>query len=126
MTNSNTICIKSADIFIGLMTASFHPKLIEIAMLVIDLIQNAGISVCITSAYRPNDEGSVHKYGRGLDFRTWDMSPDFIAELCDEINQIWTYDHDRREIQCLIYHDTGRGPHLHLQVCDKTKKSNAV
>lgn len=112
--------IKSASILIGLLSKKFHPALTEITAYVINKIQQADIAVTITSAYRPLDEKSVHRYMRGIDFRTWDMDEKFINDLCVAVNTRWRYDPERPEKECLIYHDTGRGAHLHLQVHDAT------
>lgn len=118
----NGVAIKSTSIFIGLMAQQFDPMLCKIAAEVIIRIQAANIYPVITSAYRPQDERSVHKYLRGLDFRTWDMKNGFISSICNDINSKWCYDPDRPDKDCLIFHDTGRGEHLHLQVHPNTVK----
>lgn len=116
--------VKSTEIFLGVLYNKFDPMLCEIAAVLVTRIQAADIVPVITSAYRPKDEDSVHKYMRGLDFRTHDMTNGFIITLCNEINTRWMYDPSRSDMDCLIFHDTGRGPHLHLQVHPNTSRVN--
>ena len=82
-----------------------------------------GTEQLITSLYRIGDTG-VHGQlpVRGVDMR---CREDVIGYHVEEyINSRWVYDDDRPSLQVCIYHDTGRGKHIHLQVSNKTQRSN--
>lgn len=114
------ILIKSKEIFRVLMSKTYPQDLIDIALEVLD-----GIAILeealptITSAYREDDPG-VHGYCRGLDFRSWHIKGFELDRICSQINKKWQYDPERPEMVCLMHHDIGRGPHLHLQVHPNT------
>lgn len=60
---------------------------------------------------------------RALDLRSHDdhgKQYPWVNALVRIINIRWVYDQSRPEKKCAVYHDIGRGPHLHFQVCDKT------
>jgi len=102
------------------MLYAYSRVLTEIALYVMAKITTvAEANPVITSAYRVGDSG-VHGHMRGIDFRTWYLDQTFIDELCDDVNNTWVYDPERPEKEVLIYHDVGRGPHLHLQVHPNT------
>lgn len=44
----------------------------------------------------------------------------WVTELVRIINIRWQYDPARPAKSCAMYHDVGRGNHLHFQVCDAT------
>jgi len=115
------VTIKSAKIFEALAIYAYPKSLIEIALFIIMKMESIEVEPVVTSAYRKDDTG-VHGNFRGLDFRTWDLNQIFIDELCDEVNRIWLYDPERPEKVCLLFHDVGRGPHLHLQVHPRTRR----
>jgi len=115
------ILIKSDKIFAGLVENSFHSILVEMTLDACKLFHRISFIPVITSAYRENDSG-VHGYYRGIDFRSRSMSQSSIFDICEKINNRYQYDPDRPEKECLIYHDTGRGPHLHLQSHPNTKR----
>lgn len=93
-----------------------HPKL---RFLVRDVqsiyASQTGKETVITSLFRIGDEG-VHGTLplRGVDIRCRDM--DLGEYIADYVNEQWTYDPDRPHMKCVIFHDTGSGLHLHLQV----------
>lgn len=116
------ITIKDSDVFAALIAGQYHPTLVIIGMEIIDHLLSYSRRPTITSAFRLYDSG-VHGHGRGLDFRTWDLDDEFVKRLCDEVNKTWIYDYKRPEMACLIFHDTGQGPHLHLQVHPNTRKA---
>lgn len=75
----------------------------------------------VTSAHRVGDKG-VHGTipVRGLDLRCHD---DFIGRRIEEhVNNSYIYDFKRPDKRCCIYHDVGKGKHIHLQVHPNTKK----
>ncbi len=76
--------------------------------------------IIITCAFEKRSYNSVHstKPYRGVDIR----SRVFVdpQKIVDEINEAWIYDPERLDMDCAIYHNSGRGPHIHLQVHDNT------
>ena len=79
------------------------------------------IDITITQGYEKRDYISVHSMIplRGVDIRSRNFkNPQCIADF---INEFWIYDPERPEKKCAIYHDVGRGAHLHLQACDNTQ-----
>ena len=99
----------------NLMAVEYDEQLINLALWVSHRLDK----FCITSAYRLNDPG-VHGTipCRGLDIRSFlYKDPD---DICRDINEHWIYDASRPSIKCALYHDVGKGPHIHLQVCAKT------
>lgn len=91
-----------------------HPTLEEVAL----QIYHLGFDT-ITSAYRPDDNG-VHGTMpiRGLDFRCRD--PIIGKKLEEYINERWIYDPDRSDKNVALFHDIGKGAHLHVQVHPNT------
>jgi hypothetical protein len=74
-----------------------------------------GKEAVVTSLYRIDDNG-VHGTLplRACDLRCRDAA---IGEnIAAELNGRWTYDPMRPEMASVIFHDVGRGAHLHLQV----------
>ena len=79
-----------------------------------------GVEFIITSLYRINDNG-VHGQLplRGIDLRCRD---DNLGELIEaDLNSIYEYDPNRSSKKVCMYHDTGLGKHLHLQVHPNTR-----
>lgn len=116
------VVIKSSDIFLGILKQKFDGNLCDIVANIISKMHSAGITPVITSAYRPKDTNSVHSQMRGIDIRTHNLTMGFIMSLCNDTNTKWKYDPGRPNMDCLIYHDTGRGPHLHVQTHPNTIK----
>ena len=79
-----------------------------------------GVEFTITSIYRIGDNG-VHGQlpVRGLDLRCWNDSLGMMIE--EDLNSVYLYDPNRHSKKVCIYHDTGRGAHLHLQVHANTR-----
>lgn len=82
----------------------------------------AGIDPVITEIWRPAGlygYASVHEVGRGVDFRSRDLTAEQIAEICRRVNETFCYRAgDGRELKALDYHTAGTGAHLHGQVPD--------
>lgn len=60
---------------------------------------------------------------RAFDIRSRDENGvefPWVQRLVAIINKRWIYDPARPAKSCAMYHDVGKGPHLHFQVCDKT------
>jgi hypothetical protein len=74
-----------------------------------------------TSLYRIDDPG-VHGTLplRGVDLREKNYAVGRIKEAW--VNNLWQYDYERPEKKVAIYHNTGSGYHLHLQVHKNTRK----
>lgn len=77
-------------------------------------------AIVITCAYEERAYPSVHSTTplRGIDIRS-SIYKDPLA-VVRRINENWIYNPDAPEKVCALYHDTGRGPHIHLQVHDNT------
>jgi hypothetical protein len=77
------------------------------------------ISFTITSLFRIDDPG-VHGILplRGVDLRV----NNYLLGKCIEtlINKHWRYDHTRPGLKCALFHDIGKGFHLHLQTHSNT------
>lgn len=76
--------------------------------------------ILITQGYEKRDYVSVHSMipFRGVDIRSWIY--DDPQSVVDGINKHWIYDESRPGKKCAMYHDTGRGAHIHLQVHNNT------
>lgn len=75
----------------------------------------------VTSLYRVGDNG-VHGT---LPLRATDLrctSDELGSYIEDRVNSLWAYDHNRPKMKVCIYHDVGRGKHLHIQVHSNTKR----
>jgi hypothetical protein len=75
----------------------------------------------ITSLYRMDDPG-VHGCLplRGIDIRCLDDEEG--ANLESMVNSRWKYDPSRPHLKVCMYHDVGRGKHIHLQVHPYTER----
>jgi len=96
----------------------WHFKLEELFMWICERKDD----VLITCGYEDRSYPSVHSVLplRGLDIRSRIyMDP---GKLCSQINAAWSYDPVRPLKPCALYHNTGRGNHIHLQVCTETTK----
>lgn len=63
---------------------------------------------------------------RAFDLRSRDEQGNsfpWVNELVRIINIRWAYDPARPAKSCAMYHNIGRGNHLHFQVCDATRKN---
>jgi len=100
----------------------WHPLLKELVKDVEDMLKAiTGTEPTLTSDYRPGDKG-VHGTIplRGADVRCHDQH---VGEkVAGKMNQQWEYDHARRWMVCVIFHDVGQGAHLHCQVHPNTRK----
>ena len=77
--------------------------------------------IVITEGYRDqlhsNDLHGVIPV-RAIDIRSWIYdNPEKIEQI---INTRYTYDPQRPEYQCCVYHTTGHGMHFHIQVHPRT------
>jgi len=79
-----------------------------------------GKPLVITSIFRPGDKG-VHGYWRGIDIRTYYYLAEEITEILEFINKTLPYGYGA--YKTALYHNTGQGDHIHIQVSrnDHTK-----
>lgn len=118
----SNIGVKSEKILLALMLNEYDPILCLIALDVAEKIINYGKTPMVTSAFRDDDVG-VHgqKPCRGIDLRSRDLRRTQAIAITDEINQKWIYDQSRPDLKVIVFHDTGRGPHFHIQSHPRTK-----
>lgn len=110
------ITIKDHTVLAGMMRRASHPVLIDLCVWFVVRYSNT----VFTCAFEERDYPSVHSTDplRGMDVRsTVFKNPQAVA---DDVNNNWIYDPGRPWLNCAVYHDMGRGAHIHLQVCDKT------
>jgi hypothetical protein len=116
------ITFRDSKCFMALLYVTVDPKLRTILAYLAGLLGR----FTITSTHREGDTG-VHGTNplRGIDIRHWDL-PISPEEICDQVNSRWAYDPDRPHMQCAIFHDVGKGAHLHFQVHPKTALRSAA
>jgi len=108
---------KGKDIIFGLMFYKFDPMLCRI----VRWICEEWSEVIITESYRDkrhkNDLHGVIPV-RAIDLRSLIyVKPELVA---NKINKHWQYDPERPSMKVAVYHDTGEGPHFHVQVHPNT------
>lgn len=84
--------------------------------------ETTGEEAVVTSLFRIGDKG-VHGQ---LPLRAIDLRCDDAVvgtAIAGKINAVWSYDPNRRWMSCVMYHDVGQGPHLHLQVHPNTVRA---
>jgi len=110
------ITIKDTEVLNSILTHRAHPKMVE---LIVWFTVRYSQTV-FTCAFEARDYPSVHDEDpyRGMDVRSWVF--DDPQAVVDDINNHFQYDPERPEIKTAIYHDVGRGRHIHLQVHDRT------
>ena len=115
------IAIKDTPVLMQLMTMEYHPRLVMIVAYITDMWDRT----VITSAYRGGDKG-VHGTDpcRAVDIRSWIFSNP--TKVTARINQDWEYDPERPEMIVALYHDIGKGEHIHLQVHNNTRRRRTV
>ena len=110
------VSIKNLEVLESLMIHPAHPVLIDLQKWFCARYS----TVMFTGGYEERDYPSVHSTipYRGMDVRSRVYeNPQGVA---DDVNAHWQYDPERPEMLCAIYHDTGRGKHIHLQVHRRT------
>ena len=114
---------KDEEVLRGMLSVRWHPILINIYEW---LDERHGEQVIVTCAYEDRDYPSTHSMDplRAFDIRSWVF--DDPQKIVDEINIYWLYDFDRPTKKTAIYHDTGRGAHIHVQVHDNTIKNGLI
>jgi len=112
------IRVKDIETLRSLLVHPAHPRLMEL----VGWFCGHYPDTIITCGYEMRDYPSVHSVIplRGLDVRSRGYADP--GDVADQVNKQWIYDPARPERLCAIYHDTGRGKHIHLQVHDRTQK----
>ena len=77
------------------------------------------VVMLITSIFRVGDSG-VHGFWRGVDIRTSNLRSGEAQSLVDWVNARFIYDPERPELTVALFHNAGRGSHIHLQVHPNT------
>lgn len=110
------IRIKDHGVLMGMLTYPAHPKLIELLCWFVVRYSET----VFTCGYEKRDYPSVHSClpFRGMDVRS--RIYDDPQAVVDDVNAHWQYDTDRPWYPCAVYHNVGRGAHIHLQVHDQT------
>jgi hypothetical protein len=116
------ISIKNTTVLKGLLIHQSHPELIRLLAWV--AVRCPKDDIVITCGWEPRNYSSTHNTVplRAIDIRSSTFVDPTAVE--EDVNRHWVYDLERPEMKCAIFHDTGRGPHLHLQVHDNTKQTN--
>lgn len=77
----------------------------------------------VTCAYRkkrhPNDLHGTNPV-RAKDIRSWCY--DKPTQVVNVINKVWEYDYKRPGKKVAVYHNSGEGYHIHLQVHPNTRR----
>jgi hypothetical protein len=112
------IQIKDTTVLEGLLTFPAHPTLIKLlAWFSIRYSQTV-----ITCGWEKRGRPSTHDC---IPYRAVDVRSTVFEHPEDveaDINQHWIYDPERHDMRCAVYHDIGRGAHIHLQVHELTKR----
>jgi hypothetical protein len=110
------IQIKDIHVLHAMLTHQAHPILAELMQWFCVRYSQT----MITCAYEKREYPSVHSLEpyRAMDVRSWVFTDP--QAIVDDINAHWIYDPARPQYKVALYHDMGRGAHIHLQVHDRT------
>jgi len=109
-----------------LYSADLHPRLLRvIAFAALWVFRKYGRSPEVTEVFRTEEEQrsiypgdptrkSVHQFWRGCDIVVRGIGPAEHRQIRDTANRLFPY--EKPGHQTCIYHDVGRGAHLHFQV----------
>jgi len=122
MIKKGEIGVKDINVLRALMERTYHPLLITINC---EVAEEFGIF--ITDAWRESTHpGDVHatKPGRGMDLRVRVYGTLERAKQIEAwINMRWEYDFRRPEMKVAIIHGEGDNKHLHIQICQNTRRT---
>lgn len=111
-----------------LRSENVHPHLLRVVAFVsLWVFRKYGRLPEVTEVFRTEEEQraiypgeplkkSVHQFWRGCDIVVRGLDPAENGRIRDAANSLFPY--GKPGHQTCIYHDVGRGPHLHLQVKD--------
>ena len=110
---------KNDSVLRSLLIKGWNPILIDV---LIWLEGKYPKHLLLTQGYEDRDYPSTHSVDplRAFDIRSTVF--DKPQEIVDYINSIWIYDPDRLVKKVAIFHDVGRGQHIHIQVHENTIK----
>jgi len=112
------ISVKDKSVLASLLMVEYDETLIDILMWLIDEYPERVVFTC---GHRASDKG-IHGTipCRAVDLRSWTFrSPDRAANY---INMVWEYDPKRPEMTVALFHDSGEGPHFHIQSHPNTRR----
>ena len=111
---------KDKTVLRGVLSVGWHPLLINLYEWLLDRHES---KIVLTCGYEARDYASTHSVVplRAFDIRSWTFADP--KAVVDEINAVWMYDYERPDKVIAIYHDVGRGAHIHIQVHDNTIKN---
>ena len=110
---------KDRGVFASAFKVRWHPKLV-------DLLFSIEEEKLITCAYESRKYISLHSMEplRAVDLRSYIYRDP--KSLVDKINEEWIYNPNAPRRNVAIYHNVGRGRHIHLQVHDDTERKKEV
>jgi len=115
------IHFKNLRVLSGMFAVAWHPNLIKLLSWIVVRYSR----MTVTSSYRPKP---IHDKDSGIHstipLRAFDIRSSGYGDpvaIANDINKHWTYDPKRAEMKCAIYHNTGSGFHIHLQVHANSK-----
>lgn len=113
------ITIKDTTVLEGLITHYAHPRLIDLLKWFVVRYSETVITCAYEARSRPSPHDSIPY--RAVDVRSTVFK--FPEDVVADVNLHWIYDAERPNFKCALYHDTGRGVHIHLQVHDATMQT---
>jgi len=110
------IRVKNTAVLESMLIHPAHPKLIEL----LKWVSVRYSDVVFTEGFEERAYPSVHSTipFRGMDIRSYIYQDP--AAVVEDINANWVYDPSRKHLKCSLFHNTGRGAHIHLQVHENT------
>lgn len=115
-----TIAFKTFDIFIGIRNHMTSQTLFDILSF---LTTKHG--VLVTESWREQrHKNDLHgtRPLRAVDIRSWHYEdPESVVAA---VNDRWQYDPGRPQMRCALLHDSGQGPHIHIQVHPRTEEKD--
>lgn len=109
-----------------------HPTLVEVMRDVLRLWPRNELYVTSFNRLVAEDRAlgatGIHSDGppwRAIDIRVISLGPDYVRmvdELAVQINRDWSYDSDRANLNVAVSQRHGTGPHLHIQICQRTRR----
>lgn len=107
--------------------SKMHTKMQDVAVFAIETALELGVELPMITETLTTKEldkalGRVsqsHNQGRAIDFRTWNLNLDQLHKLVDALNNHFGSFGAINKLgqkQLVVYHDIGKGPHLHIQL----------
>lgn len=108
---------------------ALDPKMVDVFYDAVTFAKRCGWQLQITSIFRTRTENretgattEIHCQAphRAIDIRTRGVSPELVRDLDLYLDTRWEYDPERPKLSVSYEKKHGTGPHIHLQVCDRT------